>query len=109
MASTQAISHNLKERFQAAEHWYLEKGEFVELNSRDEKAIDTFEHLVDTVDAVPATLLQETVTLIDAVGDKQAEQLLDQMIPYIGQSVFPAAASDFVKALNGHLARIAQT
>lgn len=107
MSAIDQVKENLLERFEAAQDWYLEKSEFVELDDGDRKAIDTFELLSDTLDRVPGEFILETAKLFDEVGVVNADDLLDQFIPYVGQQFFPAAALEFIAKLNEFLAMMA--
>jgi hypothetical protein len=111
MTSSEVVAL-LRERFEASVIWHLEGAEFrAEIDPaewsaseiKDEEAlsatIDALEKLIDTVDAIPQSLLSLAEELTTAAPQEFDDVLLG-ILPYVGRTFFPADAAEFVQELS---------
>jgi hypothetical protein len=105
------FAKDIQERFDFAAYHIMSKwehepdGMIDETTIRDttdaeQRMIDLFEKLRDTVDQIPAPMIERTLELRDFVGPEQFEQALCAAIRGIGVTFAPNDASDFVKMLD---------
>ena len=65
-----------------------------------ERAIDLFENLHDSVDAVPPPLIRSSEALRDAVPDLFEKTLLHGLRVVGRDGFFPTGATEFIEVLN---------
>lgn len=105
------IAKELEERFEFAAEHYLSAwehdpdGMIDETTTRDttdaeQRLIDLFEKLRDTIGQIPAPMIQRTQELYEFVGPQQFEDALGRAIQGVGWTFTPTDASDFVKMLD---------
>jgi restriction endonuclease Mrr len=106
------VANDLRERFDYAAYFYLSAWErdpnmriegntiIREEDDFEEIMIDTFEALRDSVEAVPAALLSNTLELRSQIGPERFEQIVVERIQAIGAGSLPRDATEFVEALN---------
>jgi hypothetical protein len=99
------IAGDLKQRFGWAMDVCLESYEvlpdgrsFVR-SDRDERAIELFRNLHDSVDAIPPALIEATEKLRSA-GPELFEKALAHAVQIVGFGFLPTSATEFVEVLN---------
>jgi hypothetical protein len=99
------FASDLKQRFGWAMDVCLESYEvlpdgrsFVR-SDRDERAIELFENLRETVDAISPSLIEATENLRSA-GPESFEKALARAIQAVGFGFLPTSATEFVEVLN---------
>lgn len=109
------VANDLRERFGYAAYFYLSAWErdpdtIIEGNTiireeddLEEIMIDTFEALRDSVDAVPETLINNTLELRSQIEPEQFEKIVVESIQAIGAGSLPRDATEFVEILNRSL------
>jgi hypothetical protein len=98
------IATDLKERFDFAAIWFLERSDVMhgaeaELPEEDAKAVELLDNLRDSVDAIPPSLIDETDRLRSA-DPELFERTLVRGVQVVGFGFYPATATEFVKVLN---------
>jgi hypothetical protein len=68
-------------------------------SDRDERAIAVFDNLLETVDTIPASLIETTERLRSAAPEK-FEDKLQQKVDGVGFGISPANAAEFLDGLN---------
>jgi hypothetical protein len=104
------VASDLRQRFVWAMDVCLESYEvlpdgrsFVRLD-RDERAIELFRNLHDSVDAVPSLLIEATEKLRSA-GPELFEKALAHAVKTVGCGFLSASATEFVEGLNRSVQR----
>jgi hypothetical protein len=98
------ITTGLKERFDFAAIWFLERSDVMhgveaELSDKDAKAVDILTSLRDSVDAIPPSLIDETDRL--RIADPELfERTLVRGVQVVGFGFYPATATEIIKVLN---------
>jgi hypothetical protein len=109
------IATDLKERFWYSVLWFLEKNEMygVDLDSRsfpdnltdeEKRAMDIAAMLRETVDAIPASLIQATEALRSA-DPELFEKTLVHGVQVTGFGFDPSSATEFLEVVNRTLER----
>jgi hypothetical protein len=100
------IAADLRDRLEGAVIWFYERyevlldGETVtDLSDEDTKAVELLKALLDTVDAIPPTLIKATETLQTAAPDL-FEKMLVHGVQVVGFGFAPATATEFLEVLN---------
>jgi hypothetical protein len=100
------IAADLRDRFEGAIIWFYERSEVMsdgesdpDLGDDDANAVELLKALLDTVDAVPATLIEASETLRQAAPDL-FEKMLVHGVRAVGFGFAPTAATEFLEALN---------
>jgi hypothetical protein len=90
------IAKELEERFDfAAAHFQSFDG-----RSDLDDLVELFERLRDTVDQIPAPMIERTQELYEFVGPEQFERTLVAGIQGVGRTFAPSDASDFMRMLD---------
>jgi hypothetical protein len=98
------VAADLKERFDFAAIWFLERSDVMhgveaDLPDEDAKAVDILANLRDSVDAIPPSLIEETDRL--RIADPELfERTLVRGVQVVGFGFYPATAMEFIKVLN---------
>jgi hypothetical protein len=96
---------DLRERFDWAMYQCLEAytvlpdGKSFERSDEDEYAIGAFERLLDSIDAIPPSLIQEAEEVRAAVPEL-FDKLLVHGVRVIGPRFSPSTATEFIEILN---------
>lgn len=105
------IASDLRERFDFAVLWFLEKYEVLsdgqtvtDLSDEDARAVDILNTLRDTVDSVPPLLIEATEALRDAAPDL-FEMTLTHGVQVVGFGFVPTNATEFLEVLNRTIQR----
>jgi hypothetical protein len=99
------LASDLRDRFETAQLFYLESydvqpdGLSIVRPDEHERAVDVFQRLFDTLDAVPPALIDESERL-RASKPEMFERWLDHGIGITGRHFMPENASQFLEALN---------
>lgn len=105
------VIEDLRERFDHAAYFYLTAWEhdpamriegnviIREKNDVEEMLIDTFEALLDTVDAVPGDLIRTVSALYARIGPEQYDQIAGDCIVAITRQFLPRNATEFAAML----------
>jgi hypothetical protein len=98
------VATELKERFDLAAIWFLERSDVMhgveaDLPEEDAKAVDMLTNLRDSVDAIPPSLINETDRL-RSVDPKLFESTLVRGVQLVGFGFYPVTATEFVEVLN---------
>ena len=98
------MTTDLKDRFDFAAYWFLDRHEIfngieAELSDEDAKAAEVLNHLRDSVDAIPPSLIHTAEELRTSWPD-DFERWFVHGVQCAGVNYFPADATEFVKALN---------
>jgi hypothetical protein len=102
---------DLKQRFDWAVYVSLEAyevlpdGKSIVRSDERERAIDLFENLHDSVDAVPPPLIKAAEALRDAAPDLFEKALLHGLRVVGHNGFFPASATEFIEVLNRTIER----
>src|SRR6266704_1158307 len=105
-----SFSSDLKQRFDWAMYLCLEAyevlpdGKSFVRSDEDERAIEVFEALHDSVDAIPPSLITATEEL-RAFAPELFERLLAHRAQMIGPDFSPASATEFVEILSRTIQR----
>jgi hypothetical protein len=105
------LATDLKQRFDWAVYVSLEAyemqpdGKSIVRSDERERAIDVFESLHDSVDAVPPPLIKAAEELRDAVPDLFENTLLHGLRVVGRDDFFPATATEFIEVLNRTIER----
>jgi hypothetical protein len=105
------LAKDLQERFDFAAYHIMSKWEYEpdgmidertirDTTDSEQRMIDLFEKLRDTVDQIPVPMIARTLELREFVGPEQFEQALCAAMRGIGVTFAPNDASDFVKMLD---------
>jgi hypothetical protein len=98
------IATILKERFDLAAIWFLERNDVMhgveaDLPEEDAKAVELLDNLRDSVDAIPPSLIDGTDRLRIA-NPELFERTLVRGVQVVGFGFYPATATEFVEVLN---------
>ncbi len=100
------IAADLRDRFEGAIIWFYERSEVMsdgeadpDLSDDDAKAVELLKALLNTVDAIPPSLIATTETLRDAAPDL-FEKMLVHGVQVDGFGFAPTTATEFLEALN---------
>jgi hypothetical protein len=99
------FASDLKQRFDWAMDLSLESyevlpdGKSFVRSDQDENAIEVFKSLLDTVGAIPPSLITAADEL-RAAAPELFEKLLERAIEKVGGDFFPTSAAEFVEVLN---------
>ena len=100
------IATDLRERFDFAVIWFLERYEVLpdeqsvtDLSDEDSKAVELLKTLSDTVDAIPPPLIEASETLRNAAPDL-FEKMLMHGVQVVGFGFAPTTATEFLEVLN---------
>jgi hypothetical protein len=98
------VATDLKQRFEFAAIWFLERSDVMhgveaDLPEKDAKAVEILDNLRDSVEAIPRSLIDETDRL--RTGDPELfESTLVRGVQLVGFGFYPATATEFVEILN---------
>jgi hypothetical protein len=105
-AVTLDVASDLKQRFDFAVLWFLERYEVLpdeenitELSDEDAKAVEVLRALCESVDAIPAPLIKATEELRDA-DPELFEKTLVHGVQVVGFGFFPTNATVFIETVN---------
>jgi hypothetical protein len=95
---------DLKERFDFAAIWFLERsdkmhGVEASLPDKDAKAVEILKSLRDSVDAIPPSLIR-TAEALRTDAPEAFEKWLVHGVQAVGFGFYPESATEFVQALN---------
>jgi hypothetical protein len=100
------IAADLRDRFEGAIIWFYERAEVMsdgesdpDLSDDDAKAVELLKALLDTVDAIPPTLIGASETLRDTAPDL-FEKMLVHGVQVVGFGFAPTTATEFLEAVN---------
>jgi hypothetical protein len=100
------IATDLRERFEFAIIWFYERSEVMsdgesdpDLSDDDAKAVELLKVLLDTVDAIPPTLIEASETLRHTTPDL-FEKMLVHGVQVVGFGFALTTATEFLETLN---------
>jgi hypothetical protein len=98
------IASDLKNRFELAALWFLERrdvmhGVEASLPDKDAKAVKILDILRDSVDIIPPSLIR-TAEALRADTPDAFERWLVHGVQVVGFGFYPADATEFLRALN---------
>jgi hypothetical protein len=100
------IAADLRDRFEGAIIWFYERSEVMsdgesapDLLDDEAKAVELLRALLDTVDAIPPSLIAATETVRTTAPDS-FEMMLVHGVQVVGFGFAPTTATEFLEALN---------
>jgi hypothetical protein len=100
------IAADLRERFEFAIIWFYERNEVMsdgetvtDLSDGDAKAVELLKAFLDTVDAIPPTLIEASEKLRDGAPDLFEKKLVHG-VQVVGFGFARTTATEFLEALN---------
>jgi hypothetical protein len=108
-SATIDIATDLRERFEFAAVWFLERDDLIHgvehaLPDKEAKAVEILKNLRNSIDAIPASLM-ETAEELRSAGPEDFEKWLVHGVQVVGFGFYPVNATEFLTALNNTLQR----